>query len=119
MTLEVEKVIYKLLQIPEDFRSKNKSLVTLLKETGYHIFHDQISVEAIIEILKKKPQFISEWLLWSENQRSTPTTYFTKGDEWCFVGHSPESKDFKEINTKDEYFACASFVKLQVEQISE
>lgn len=118
MTTEIEKVIDRIVQMPHDFHTlKNKSPLTLLEEWGYYDFHEQITVDEITEMLKRKPHLISEWLQWSDDQRSIPTTYFTKGEEWCFIGHSPYEKDFEEINTKDEFFACASFIKLQVEQI--
>jgi len=117
MTAEIKRVIEAIVQIPHDFHTlKNKSKITLLKESGYYDFYEQITVDEIVEILKEKPHIIPEWLQWSEDQRCTPTTYFTKGEEWCFIGHIPYDKDFKEINTKDVFFACASFVKLQVEQ---
>ena len=51
---EIEEIINKIIQIPNDFHSqKNKSLQTLLKESGYYDIHEQISVDAIIEILMR------------------------------------------------------------------
>jgi hypothetical protein len=90
----------------------------LLKEYGYFDSHNDIHEDEIIEILKKKPERIKRWLQWSDDQRWSPTTYFTRDDDgWCFIGHEPEIKEFTEINTKDEFFACAVFIKLQAERI--
>jgi hypothetical protein len=118
MNGEIKRVIERIVQIPHDVNTvKNKSTMTLLKESGYYDFYEQITVDEIVEILRGTPQLVSEWLQWSDDQRSTPTTYFTKGEEWCFIGHTPYDKDFEEVNTKDEFLACASFIKLQVEKI--
>ncbi len=119
MNSEIEKVIKKVLAIPHDFHErKNASSIDLLNESGYLEFNELIQQENIIEILKADPNLITEWLQWSDDKRSTPTWYFTRGDDgWCFVGHSPEGNEFKEINTKDEFKACAAFIKLEAERI--
>ena len=120
MDTKLKKVIERIIDIPRDFRRrKNISPINLTKESGYLEHHEKISESEIIEILKGNPQSIAEWVLWSENKRSTSTWLFTRDEEdgWCFVGHSPESKEFEEINTKDEFFACAAFIKREVESI--
>lgn len=118
MNPEIERVIKKIAQIPRDFSTlKNISTINLLKESGYYDSHDQITVTDIIDVLKRDSNLIADWLLWSDDQRSTTTIYFTKGEEWCFIGHLPYDRNFTEINTKDEFFACASFIKLQVERL--
>jgi hypothetical protein len=117
MEKKIKDTIEKLLHLAYNYRKGNMSPVNLLKASGYLEFSDQIGEAEIEEILKLYPHLISEWLLWSENKRSTPAWFFTKDDNdgWCFVGHSPESKEFEEINTKDEIKACAAFIKREAE----
>ena len=115
----MDKTIEKIVNIPRDFhRRKTISPITLLDESGYLKFHDGIREEAIIEVLKKHPHLIKDWLQWSDDKRYSPTWFFTRGDDgWCFVGHFPESREFEEINTKDEFYACAAFIKRDLERI--
>ena len=62
-----------IVNIPLDFYSvKTKSWNTLLLESGYFEVHELIAEHEIIEILKKHPHLIAEWLKWSDNQRCTP-----------------------------------------------
>jgi len=120
MEKKIKDTIEKLIHLAYDYlKSGNISPINLLKESGYLEFPDQINEEEIEEVLKLYPHLIDEWLLWSENKRSTPTWFFTKDndDGWCFVGHSPESKEFEEINTKDEFKACAAFIKREAERL--
>ena len=118
MNTTIEKIIEKIVHIPYDLHHVDKSAYALLKESGYFDFHDHVHENQIMEILKKKPELIQDWLQWSDDQRCSPTTYFTRGDDgWCFIGKYPEIKEFTEINTKDEFYACAVFIKLQTEQI--
>ena len=119
MSANITTVIEKIVNIPLDFYSvKTKSWNTLLLESGYFEVHELIAEHEIIEILKKHPHLIAEWLQWSDNQRCTPTWYFTKDtDGKCFVGHSPEINEFKEINTANEFEACAFFIKKLIKKI--
>lgn len=120
MEKKIKDAIEKIVHLAYDYRKRgNISSLNLLKESGYLEFPDQIGEEEIAAILKLYPNLINEWLLWSENKRSTPTWFFTKDndDGWYFVGHSPESKEFEEINTKDEFKACTAFIKREVERL--
>lgn len=115
----IEMTIKRIVNIPHDFHEiKTKSPIALLNESGYLELYDKIKEEHIIEVLKMKPHLIKEWLRWSDNKRSSPSWYFTRGEDGkCFVGHSPESKEFEEINTSDEFYACAAFIKREAERI--
>jgi hypothetical protein len=116
MDVLVEKTIQNIINIPDDFNHQNKSQNTLLYESGYLEFHDQISEDKIALILKRNPEVIKKWLQFSEDKRSYGW-YFTKGEDGkCFVGHYPEGKEFEEINTSDEFMACASYIKREVER---
>jgi hypothetical protein len=110
-------IIEKILRIPHNFyRTQTKSWNTLLHQSGYFEMSDKINEEEIMERLKIHPHLIDQWLQWSDDQRCTPTWYFTKGEDGkCFVGHHPAGKEFEEINTANEFKACAAFIKRQLE----
>jgi hypothetical protein len=113
----IEKTVEKIVYIPHDFNiRRNVSEIALLQESGYTELHNQIHEQEIIEILKMRPHLIGEWLQWSADNRSNFTWYFTRGDDnKCFVGHIPEGEEFEEINTSDEFKACAAFIKRNIE----
>ncbi|MCB0753139.1 MAG: hypothetical protein KDC52_16830, partial [Ignavibacteriae bacterium] len=57
-------------------KNQNKSIYYLLEETGYFKVFDRISKENIYNELKKVPEYVNEWLIWSENKRSSSGWYF-------------------------------------------
>lgn len=98
---------------------KNISWHDLLKETGYFEIYDGISVQDIREILKKNQEYVKDWLLFSKDQRCTPSWYFKENadEENYMIGYVT-----KDINYTDEQKfsnpldACANFIKNIVEQ---
>jgi hypothetical protein len=111
------EIIIKILCLPHDFKNKNKSQDDLLLESGYFEFFNQITEAELILMLKQNPEVINDWLQFSEDGRDYGW-YFTKGkDGKCFVGHYPEGREFIEINTSDEFLACAAFIKRKIEDI--
>ena len=110
-------VIEKIVRIPYEYHeTKTKSWNTLLQESGYFDIYSQIQENDIVEILKKDTTLITQWMQWSDDSRSSSTWYFTKSDDnKYFVGHWPEGKEFKEMYTKDEFTACAYFIKCEIE----
>ncbi len=118
MDKEYYKKVERLVHMPYNFHHKNKSVYTLPDESGYFEFHKNITENEINQVLQIQPHLVNEWLQWSKNKRTNNGWYFTKGDdEKCFVGHYPESEEFKEINTSDEFYACAAFIKRESERI--
>ena len=112
---QIQNSLEKIIRIPSNYRKGNSSPVTLLKESGYVELHEQINEPEIEEILKLYPQLINEWLLWSENKRSSPRWHFDKfEDDTYAVAYSIEGKEI-EFNTKDEFKACAAFIMHEIE----
>ncbi len=113
----IKSAIERIVHIPTDFHQvKTKSVLTLLRESGYFELHDKIHESDIYELLKTHPQLINEWLGWSDDKCSTPTWFFTRGEDGkCLVRHSPDGNDFEEIKTTDAFEACAAFIKREIE----
>jgi len=116
MENKVKHTIEKIIHLSYDFRKRgNISSVNLLKESGYLEFFDQITEEEIEEMLKLYPHLVDEWLLWSENKRVIePVWAFMKFDDGSYLVGGKENV---EINTKDEFKACAAFIKLEAEDL--
>ena len=114
----IKKIVEKVVHIAHDFYNVDKSELTLLKESGYFEVHDKINEDDIIEVLKMHPNLITDWLQLSEDSRSSQRWAISRGEDGkCFVGHWPGGKDFEEINTSDEFYACAAFIKRHIESI--
>lgn len=120
MEKKIKDSIVKLIHLAYDFRKRgNISPINLLKKSGYLEFSDQINEEEIGEILKSYPHLVDEWLLWSENKRSNPTWHFDKFEDGTYaVAYSTEGIE-AEINKKDEFKACAAFIKREAEDLRE
>ena len=114
----IKKTIERVVHIAYDIHKVDKSELTLLKESGYFEVYDKISENAIMEVLKIHPHLITNWLQLSEDSRSSQRWAISRGEDGkCFVGHWPGGKDFEEINTSDEFYACAAFIKRHIESI--
>lgn len=117
MEKEIKETIEKIIHFPYDYRiRRNISPVNLIKESGYPEFHLKINEEEIAAVLNQYPDMIKEWLLWSENKRSNPTWHFEKFEDGTYeVAYSTEGLH-PEINTTDEFKACAAFIKREMER---
>ena len=112
----IKKTVERLVHIAYDFYRVDKSEFTLLSESGYFELYNQINENEIKEVLKEYPHLIEDWLRISEDIRSSERWYFARGNDGKFyVGHYPELEKFKEINTTDEFYACATFIKRDAE----
>lgn len=111
-----------LILIPRTFhRLGNVTTYDLLKETGYFEMHDQVSKESIHEALAQQPECIDEWMLYSQDKRTSSGWYLKKNDEdtyivGYFAGKGGEAVQLKFI---DRTVACAAFIKRECEDIRQ
>lgn len=93
------------------FKRTGKSQREAVLESGYGVAGEELAVEALTEFLRKRPALIEEWLLRSDNKRTSPG--------WCFtghlVGHHPGGN---EIRFTDVVETCALFIKREIEEIA-
>ena len=117
MNNQISEVIKKVIHIPRDLHTrKDVSELNLLLESGYIELCDQIQEDEITEVLKMHPHMINDWLQYSEDKRSSPTWHFFKGESGkYYVEYSAEGKETEEIVTTDQFKACATFIKREIE----
>lgn len=112
-------IIDKIIMIPNDFyKLKNISICYLLKETGYFDVYNKITTEMIEKRLVNYQESIEEWLLYSENKRSSSGYYLTQEDSYYVVGYIDikiKKNDKKKYKNKIE--ACSVFIKNEIEGI--
>lgn len=112
--------IISIVNLPEKFNNSenNKSIYSLLKETGYFELHSQINEDDIGKALAKHPTYINQWLQWSEDKRSSSGWYFQKNDSHNYiVSYFPTNENFEQTIYSNIRNACAAFIKREIEAI--
>jgi hypothetical protein len=102
------------------YRLRNRSLLDLLKSSGYVQDHDAIGEQQLQIVFEANPELIRPWSILSEDQRTKygyyllpPGVSSNKGSDWV-VGYHPGGK---EEHFSDGPSACARFVKFEVENL--
>ena len=112
--------IKRVLHLPHLFNDLgNRSIDSLLKDTGYFEMSDQICEDDISNGLTQYPEYVKDWKQWSDDKRTSSGWYFEEIDEKKYiVGYF----DTKEMNNQEIFFsdikeACAFFIKHEIESI--
>ena len=116
--MKVNDILSRLITLPSNFQSVgNMSIYDLLKETGYFDIHEKISVESIRNTLAKSPEYVEDWIIYSEDKRSAFGWYFKQQDNKRYVVGllSGDRKVGNEYGNRLE--ACAIFIKNEIESI--
>jgi hypothetical protein len=115
----IQDMINKLIELPRNFNcTDNKSIYDLLKETGYFENHDQITLENIMVTLSHNPQYVNDWLVYSEDKRSFSGWYIKLEDNQKYVvGCLNESGNDVNTEYSNSLDACAVFIKHELDSI--
>jgi hypothetical protein len=104
----------------EFFRLRNRSILDLLKSSGYIQDHDATTVKLLQIVFEANPELIRPWFILSENKRtkygyyvSPPDGLPNKGADWA-VGYHPGGR---EEHFSSGPSACARFVKSEAEDL--
>lgn len=119
MNLKKADAVAQVVTLPRRFHNLgNASILSLLEATGYFRLHDLISEADIQAALVRSPEYIREWMQYSEDKR-TSGWYFTRNDEDCYeVGYTTECGNCQQRVVYDkETDACAKFVKHEIDDI--
>src|SRR5580700_2880692 len=103
-----EKIVESIIRLPRSFYTQgDKSIRVLLQETGYFEQYNSINESDIAQSLLSNPDFIYDWLSWSEDKRVTSGWYFlkVKNDEYK-VGYFPSGEGIKSIEFSNAIEAC-------------
>ena len=112
----IKNVVVRVIHIASDFYHVEKSEYTLLNESGYFELYNKVTESDIKKLLKKYPQLIADWLRYSGDSLSSFRWNFIRCDDGKYlVGHWPGGKDFDEISTADEFYACSAYIKRHIE----
>ena len=102
------------------YRLGNRSMLDLLRSSGYLQNHDAITEQHLQVFFEAKPELIPPWVIHSEDRRTRYGYYLIppgvsahEGCDWV-VGYDPGGKD---EHFPDGPTACARFVKLEAENL--
>lgn len=105
-----------------DFRSlRNVSALQLVRQTDYESARAAISVELIAGCLGRHPDWIEAWLIWSADNRSSPSWWIKcTSPTSCSVGYYDSSHEHQKppFRFDDKVRACAVYVLREVDQIA-
>jgi hypothetical protein len=109
-------VVERVCRLPIDFRDGTKSPLQLVRDSGYLENPVALTIEAVEDALRRKPELVDEWLGWSEDKRVSSGWYFLKAGTQFVVGYYPRGE--KRLYA-DRIAACADFVIHDVASISD
>ena len=117
--MNLYNVIHNCVYLPETFyKVMNKSMHTLLLESGYFNYNDKVTVELINKELQKHPDCVDQWLQYSEDKRTSNGWYIYKNEKGVYVvaymGELSERSKLEFVNVVE---ACAHYMKLELEMI--
>jgi hypothetical protein len=122
MNTTVNDMVAEIVTLPRRFhKQRDKSMVTLLQETGYFELHDLVTENDIHVALVKDPDCVPEWIQLSEDQRTSSGWYISRNDEGLFevgffdINADPHSSN--RVQYENVIDACAAFIKHDIELI--
>jgi len=102
------------------FRLRDRSMLDLLKSSGYLQEHDAITERQLAAIFEANPDLVHPWVILSERKRTQYGYYLAPASGWpnqsgnWVVGYHPAGKVER---FSDAATACARFVKFEAENL--
>jgi hypothetical protein len=116
----IQDVCLNVILIPRQEKKVNESTYSLLKKSSYFETYNQITVEAIRQVLLEHPDCIDDWIQYSEDQRCHPTWFFRQDTTDYEVGFvSLDANDVPVTKYQDRFEACATFIKNKFELVRQ
>jgi hypothetical protein len=113
-------VISTICSMPRDFKvSRKKSMIQLLKESGYLEHEHDVAKEDVMRFLISHPDLIDDWELYSLDQRTSTGWYLLHEDPVWIVGYLNSGKREKESRVTSGFEACAVFIINDLERFAK
>lgn len=112
--MDTDNDLSKICRMPIAFSNRSDvTMIQLFEESGYIESRKEIDKEKILEYVKMDKNIVDAWILYSEDQRCTPSWYFT-GQKVAYL--TREGKSENEMHFDDPAEGCAIYIKKMVEQ---
>ena len=118
--MSTHEVIRNVLEMPSRFHTqRNVSIVELLNQADYPLYRKEIELNDFKIILLKVPNYMIDWLKWSEDKR-THGWYIIELEnaqfEVGFINSSGRKEEILVLKDKTEAFAL--YIKNEVDSIA-
>jgi hypothetical protein len=102
--------------LPVDFRTiRTLSAIALVQRSGYLENPAEFTRESVLGVLRANPSLIEDWMIWSQDQRTSPAWAFDTHEDGYRVVLAPGGK---KMIFADKFEACAEFVIRQIRSIA-
>jgi hypothetical protein len=110
---------FKLIGLARDFwEIETISIYDLVKQCNYENEANQINEQTLYEELLAYPNFVDDWLQYSDDNRCPGWFFSEKGDGEYLVGYTDAIKEeYSETIYKDRSMACAAYLKRELDSI--
>ncbi len=118
--MENTQIAIDIISLPEKFfRGANtQSIYSLLQDTRYFEFYEEVDESLIKEALGQQPSFIDQWFGWMESKRVDSGWYLVQDNNDSYeVGFIGNEGVTEKVKYSDKSLACASFIKKEIESI--
>jgi hypothetical protein len=113
-------VISKVCSMPRDFKvSRNKSMIQLLKKSGYLEHKNDVVKDEVIKFLKNHSDLVEDWQIYSLDKRTSTGWYLLHEDSVWTVGYLNIGGREKEYKFTTGFEACAVFIIYELEQLAK
>jgi len=117
--MQKSQIIKDIVFLPQKFYEGNASPHSLLKESGYFEYHDQISERDISEVLTQHLECIDQWVFFIADKRCA-CWYFTQNGGKYIVGYYSIQRGHERVTEySDRVEACAAYIKQEIEEIRQ
>jgi hypothetical protein len=112
-------VVIAVSRLASDHALGTMSPVELVERSGYRGLRSEVTVERLADCLAQHPDWVSAWLDYSEDKRSSPGWYIEDRDATeTRVGYYEGPSSRPPTPFDDKLRACAEFVRLEVDDIA-
>ena len=99
--MKIEEIADQIVNIPHNFRTQgNKSIYSLLNESGYMENSGRIDEYLIASRLSQHREAVAEWLRYSKDKRTSSGWYFREDGSTYLVAHLGARGDNKTLRTE-------------------
>ena len=113
------EVVTDVCRLPIDFYQSNVSPIDLVRRSGYLKLRGDVTVERLSAGLAREPELVDAWLMWSNDNRSTPAWYIKELDGGGFeVGYYDHGRASQTV-FDDRVRACAEYARHYLEGVAD
>ncbi len=108
-------MLREIIEFPISVMTLNKSPNEILNQLATNFPNCFPSVDELMEELSGRTDAIENWLRYSEDKRTTPGWYLVEKGRKYKIGYIGSSHRICEGEFNDGHFACALYIKLELE----